>query len=95
MENSLQISCLQTVPKETITEALDEALHLAYIAIKNGAKFLFLPEYCGGIFTNGTSYVPPSEEETKHLFLKEFKRFCKIYNINKEFKFSDRQLKWN
>ena len=53
----MKISCLQTVPKETINEALDEALDLASIAIKDGAKFLFLPEYCGGILSNGKLYM--------------------------------------
>ena len=54
------ISCLQTVPKKTIEEALDEALDLASIAIKDNSKFLFLPEYCGGITSNGKLYFPPS-----------------------------------
>ena len=71
------ISCLQTVPKKTIEEALDEALDLASIAIKDNSKFLFLPEYCGGITSNGKLYFPPSEKETKHLFLNEFKKFGK------------------
>ena len=75
------ISCLQTVPKETIEEALDEALDLASIAIKDNSKFLFLPEYCGGITSNGKLYFPPSEKETKHLFLNEFKNFVKQNKI--------------
>ena len=77
----MKISCLQTVPKETIDEALNEALDLAAVAIKNGSKFLFLPEYCGGIFSNGKLYVPPSEEEKRHLFLKEFKKFSELNKI--------------
>ena len=81
MEKKLKISCLQTVPKETIKEALDEALDLASIAIRNNSKFLFLPEYCGGITSNGKLYFPPSEKETKHLFLKEFKKFCETNKI--------------
>ena len=55
------ISCLQTVPKETIEDALDEALDLASIAIKNNSNFLFLLEYCRGITSNGKLYFPPSE----------------------------------
>ena len=54
----MKISCLQTVPKETINEALDEAVDLASFAIKNGSKFLFLPEYCGGIYSNGKFHQP-------------------------------------
>ena len=71
------ISCLQTVPKKTIEEALYEALNLASIAIRDNSKFLFLPEYCGGITSNGKLYFPPSEKETKHLFLKNLKNFVK------------------
>ena len=77
----MKISCLQTVPKETIKEALDEALDLASIAISKNSKFLFLPEYCGGITSNDKLYFPPSEKETKHLFLKEFKKFCETNKI--------------
>ena len=77
----MKISCLQTVPKETIKEALDEALDLASIAIRDNSKFLFLPEYCGGITSNGKLYFPSSEEETKHRFLREFKRICRKNNI--------------
>ena len=73
----MKISCLQTVPKETIKEALDEAFDLATIAIRNNSKFLFLPEYCGGITSNGKLYFPPSEKETKHIFLKNLKNFVK------------------
>ena len=75
------ISCLQTVPKETIEESLYEALDLASIAIKDNSKFLFLPEYCGGITSNGKLYFPPSEKETNHLFLNEFKKFCETNKI--------------
>ena len=78
----MKISCLQTVPKEKITKALDEALDLASIAIRGNSKFLFLPEYCGGITSNGKLYLPPSEKETKHLFLKEFKIFSETNNIS-------------
>ena len=77
----MKISCLQTVPKETIKEALDEALDLASIAIRDNSKFLFLPEYCGGITSNGKLYFPPSKKEKEHLFLKEFKKFCETNKI--------------
>ena len=81
----MKISCLQTKPKETIDQALDKAIDLAYIAIKDGSKFLFLPEYCGGIISNGKLYTPPSDTEKNNLFLKEFKKFCEknsIWSLN-------------
>ena len=77
----MKISCLQTEPKETIEQALVEAIDLASIAINDDSKFLFLPEYCGGIVSNGKLYTPPSDTERNHLFLKEFKNFCKKNSI--------------
>ena len=78
------ISCLQTVPKETIEEALDEALDLASIAIKDNSKFLFLPKYCGGITSNGKLYF---YQLKKYPFVfANWKNFfsvvAKIYKIN-------------
>ena len=57
----MKIACLQTEPKISIREALDEALDLASLAKNQDVKFLFLPEYCGGISSNGKLYNPPSE----------------------------------
>ena len=62
------ISCLQTVPKETIEDALDEALDLASIAIKDNSKILFLPDYCWGITSNGKLYYPPLEKKQNMFF---------------------------
>jgi len=72
----LRISCLQTNPKQTINDALKEALELANLAIKRKAEFLFLPEYCGGLISDGAQYYPPNEKEGNHIFLNEFKKFC-------------------
>ena len=48
--------------KKIMINALDEAIELASVSIKNGSKFLFLPENCRGIFSNGKLYAPSSEE---------------------------------
>ena len=72
----MKVACLQTNPKETIEEALQEALDLALSAVKSKSQFIFLPEYCGGIVSNGKLYTPPSQPENKHVFLTEFKKFC-------------------
>ena len=77
----MKIACLQTKPKETIKKAIDEAMGLANLAIKENVEFIFLPEYCGGIVSNKKLYTPPSELENKHLFLKEFKNFCKKNSV--------------
>ena len=73
----MKIACLQTKPKKTIKKAIDEAIQLANLAIKQKVEFIFLPEYCGGIVSSKKFYCPPSELESKHLFLKEFQNFCK------------------
>ena len=77
----MKVACLQTEPKNSIEDALEEALNLSTHAIEEKADFLFLPEYCGGISSNGKLYTPPSEFEKKHLFLQEFKKFCKHNSV--------------
>lgn len=56
--------------------ALDEALPLAETAIQAGADFLFLPEYCGGLKSEGSALVPPSAPEDKHPVLAAFRDFA-------------------
>ena len=77
----MRIACLQTQPKNSIESALKEAIELADEAIKDKAEFLFLPEYCGGIISNGSMYNPPSDFEKDHLFLREIKNYCKLNKI--------------
>lgn len=77
----MKIACLQTEPKSSIKEALDEALDLASLAKNEDVNFLFLPEYCGGISSNGKLYTPPSDKENKHLFLQELRNFCKKNSV--------------
>ena len=77
----MKIACLQTEPKRSIKEALDEALDLAPLAKNEDVNFLFLPEYFGGISSNGKLYTPPSDKENKHLFLQELRNFCKKNSV--------------
>jgi len=77
----LRVACLQTEPKPTIEEALSEAISLAIEAEGHRADFIFLPEYCGGLKSDGALYCPPAEKEENHIFLSEFKRFCKEKSI--------------
>ena len=77
----MKIACLQTEPKRSIKEALCEALDLASLAKNEDVNFLFLPEYCGGISSNGKLYTPPSDKENKHLFLQELRHFCKKNSV--------------
>jgi predicted amidohydrolase len=77
MNGSLHIACLQTSPKSGFAEAIDEAIALANKAVAAGACFLFLPEYCGGLASDGGKLVPPSAPEAKHPFLAAFIEFAR------------------
>lgn len=60
----------------TMQAAIDEAIPMADAAVVAGAKVLFLPEYCGGLTSNGQRFVPPSEPEELHPFLAAFRDFA-------------------
>ena len=49
MENNFKIACVQTEPKPDFESALTEIFSLSSQAINEGAKFIALPEYCGGL----------------------------------------------
>jgi len=69
MPRPLDIACLQTRPQPDFKSALEEALPLAEAAVQAGADMLFLPEYCGGLKSDGSSLVPPHAREEDHDFL--------------------------
>lgn len=69
MPRLLNVACLQTRPQPDMAAALDEARPLAQEAIANGAQMLFLPEYCGGLTTEGPAVRPPFAPEERHDFL--------------------------
>ena len=76
MAPSVNIACLQTRPMPDMDAALSEALPLAQSAIDQGADVLFLPEYCGGLRTDGARVVPPADQESDHGFLATFQDFA-------------------
>ena len=63
-KRQINIACLQTRPRPDFKSALDEAIALAEEAIEAGAEFLSLPEYCGGLKTEGSAFAPPFEAES-------------------------------
>ena len=77
MQKLLKIACIQTQPKSSIGEALLEALDFAKKAVKNGAEFLFLPEYCAGLVSENGKLKPPSSSEIEHEFLLGMQNFAK------------------
>lgn len=81
MAQIFNIACLQTRPMPDIKAAIDEALPLAEKAVHDGAEFLFLPEYCGGLVSDGPALVPPTEPEERHAFLHTFRNFAKSNGV--------------
>ena len=76
MPRTLNIACLQTRPKPDFLTALDEAIELAKLAVKDGAQLLVLPEYCGGLKTDGAMFAPPAADEEAHPVLLGLQSFA-------------------
>ncbi|NNE79931.1 MAG: carbon-nitrogen hydrolase family protein [Silicimonas sp.] len=81
MARTLDIACLQTRPMATMAEAIDEAIPMAKEAVDTGADMLFLPEYCGGLATDGPRVVPPSAREDRHEVLAALRDFAKQHRV--------------
>lgn len=81
MTRTLKISCLQTRPKPDFKSALAEALLLAEQAVADGAEFLCLPEYCGGLKTVDGAFAPPAEPEESHPFLAGLQEFAAKHQV--------------
>ena len=81
MRRPLVVACLQTCPKPTVEEAIKEAIPLAEKALEEGAQFLFLPEYSGGLKSDKGALTPPAFSEEKHMFLSTFKEFSRKNNV--------------
>ncbi|MEX1235398.1 MAG: carbon-nitrogen hydrolase family protein [Roseovarius sp.] len=77
MPRPLDIACLQLRPMPDMDAALDEALPLAREAVEGGAQMLFLPEYCGGLRSDGAAVAPPSAPEDTHPFLAAMQDFAR------------------
>jgi predicted amidohydrolase len=60
----------------TMAAAIDEAMPMAEAAVSAGAQMLFLPEYCGGLQSDGARLCPPSEPEQLHPVLAAFRAFA-------------------
>ncbi len=76
MPRPLDIACLQTRPMPDFATALDEALPLAEAAVRAGADILFLPEYCGGLQSDGHALRPPAAAEGDHPVLAALREFA-------------------
>lgn len=81
MARPLHIACLQTRPRPDFAAALEEAIGLAEKAVRLGATFLMLPEYCGGLRTEGSMFAPPSAPEEDHPVLNGLRDFARQNDI--------------
>ncbi|MEL6479440.1 MAG: carbon-nitrogen hydrolase family protein [Pseudomonadota bacterium] len=72
----LTIACLQTRPMPDFDTAIAEALELAERAVVEGAEFLTLPEYCGGLVTEGSAIKAPAAPEESHPVLQALQGFA-------------------
>jgi predicted amidohydrolase len=81
MARPLYIACLQTRPRPDFASALEEALGLAAAAVDAGAQFLALPEYCGGLRSEGGDFVPSAAEESAHPVLRGLRGFARARGV--------------
>lgn len=66
MPRPLNVACLQTRPMPDFATATEEALGLAEQAVGKGAQFLALPEYCGGLVSEGSAIKAPAATDDAH-----------------------------
>ena len=81
MARPVNIACLQTCPKPDFESALDEAVELGERAVQVGAEFLMLPEYCGGLTSDGPMLRPPSAPEDRHPVLEGLVAFARKHKV--------------
>lgn len=77
----ITVACLQTRPQPDFDAALTEALTLACQAVDRGAQFLALPEYCGGLKTEGKAFAPPVTSEAAHPVVAGLREFARENNV--------------
>ena len=76
MTREVRIGCVQSRPLATFDEAVDEARRLAADAVAAGAELVCLPEYCGGLKSEGGLLVPPAAPEAQHPVLDALRGFA-------------------
>ena len=76
MTREVQIGCVQTRPLATFDEAIEEARRLAGDAVAAGAELVCLPEYCGGLKSEGGLFAPPTAPEARHPVLDALRGFA-------------------
>ena len=76
-KQTVRIGCVQTPASETFDEAIEVGCRLAGEAVDAGAEFVYLPEYCGGLKTDGGALTPPAAPEASHPVLAALREFAR------------------
>ena len=76
MAREVRIGCVQSRPLATFDEAVAEARRIAGDAVAAGAELVCLPEYCGGLKSEGGLLVPPAAPEARHPVLDALRGFA-------------------
>ena len=76
MAREVRIGCVQSRPRATFDEAIEEARRLAGNAVEDGAELVCLPEYCGGLKSEGGLFAPPTAPEAQHPVLDALRGFA-------------------
>ena len=76
MAREVRIGCVQSRPLATFDEAIEEACRLAGNAVEAGAELVCLPEYCGGLKSEGGLFAPPTAPEAQHPVLDALRGFA-------------------
>ena len=82
MPREVTIANLQTRPMPNFSKALSEAIVLMDRAVVDGADLLCLPEYCGGLKTNGAAFAPPHAPESEHPVVNGLRDYAAKHGID-------------
>ena len=69
MPEPVSIACIQTRPRETFDGAIEECREFLDEAVARRVDLIMLPEYCGGLKSDGARLVPPAAAEDAHQVL--------------------------
>lgn len=81
MTRSLDLACLQTRPMPDFQTAIAEAVPLAEAAVQAGAELLFLPEYCGGLASDGAVLAPPVAPHGAHPMVEAMRDLARARSV--------------
>ncbi len=76
MPQSVSIACIQTRPRSTFDGAIEELQEHLNKALSGRANLIMLPEYCGGLKSDGARLVPPAAAADSHPVLEFVREFA-------------------